>query len=88
MTIEIYSTALCPSCVRAKQLLDQKGVSYHEYTVDKDEEKFKEMKLRTGGRRSVPQIFIHGEHIGGFDDLWKLEQAGELDLKLKAPTQK
>ena len=80
--IEIYSTKSCPSCVRAKQLFTHKSVEYTEYLVDQDQEKFKEMKLRTNGARTVPQIFIDGEAIGGFDDLWALEKAGELDAKL------
>ena len=81
--IEIYSTRVCPSCVRAKQLLNQKKVEFVEYKVDEDQDKFKEMKLRSNGSRTVPQIFIDDEHIGGFDDLWALEKAGELDAKLR-----
>lgn len=81
--VEIYSTNSCPSCVRAKQLLDQKGVAYTEYKVDEDQDKFKEMKLRTNGGRTVPAIFIDDEHVGGFDALYALEKAGELDAKLK-----
>lgn len=80
--VEIYSTRVCPSCVRAKQLLQQKQVDFVEYKVDEDEDKFKEMKLRSNGKRTVPQIFINDESIGGFDDLWALEKAGELDAKL------
>ena len=80
--IEIYSTQVCPSCKRAKQLFQQRGVEYTEYMVDNDPDKFKEMKLRANGRRTVPQIFINDEHIGGFDDLWALETAGELESKL------
>ncbi len=80
--IEIYSTTTCPSCVRAKQLFENKGVEYTEYKVDQDTDRFKEMKLRANGSRSVPQIFINDEHIGGFDHLLALEKAGELDAKL------
>ena len=80
--IEIYSTHGCPSCIRAKQVFQNKGVEFSEYKVDQDREKFKEMKLRSNGARSVPQIFINDEHIGGFDDLWALEKAGKLDSKL------
>ncbi len=80
--IEIYSTMNCPSCLRAKKLLDSKNVEYTEFKVDQDPDKFKEMKLRSNGARTVPQIFINDEHIGGFDDLWALEKAGELDGKL------
>ena len=82
--IEIYSTAVCPSCVQAKQLLTRKGVTYEEYAVDQDPGLFEKMMIRANGRRTVPQIFINNEHIGGFDDLWALEKAGQLDAKLQA----
>ena len=81
--VEIYSTQRCPSCVRAKQLLQQKGVTFTEYKVDEDRDKFEEMKTRAQGRRTVPSIFINDEFVGGFDSLLALEQAGELDEKLK-----
>lgn len=81
--IEIYSTQFCPYCVRAKDLLDQKGATYTEIKVDTDAAKFEEMLARSEGRRTVPQIFINDQGIGGFDDLWALEQAGELDTLLK-----
>lgn len=82
--IEIYSTAVCPSCVQAKQLLARKGMTYEEYAVDQDQALFEQMMIRANGRRTVPQIFINNEHIGGFDDLWALEKAGQLDAKLQA----
>ena len=80
--VEIYSTRSCPSCVRAKQLLQQKGVTFTEYKVDEDRDKFEEMKQRTDGRRTVPSIFINDEFVGGFDAVLALEKAGELDKKL------
>ena len=81
--IEMYSTNTCPSCQRVKQLFQNKGVEFIEYKVDEDPDKFKEMKLRTDGARTVPQVFINDELVGGFDDVWALEKAGELDARLK-----
>ncbi len=65
----IYSTATCPYCVRAKQLLDVKGITYTEIRVDLDDAKRDEMIARSG-RRTVPQIFLGDQHIGGYDDLY------------------
>ena len=79
--IEIYSTLFCPYCVRAKQLLDDKGVEYNEIRVDVDTARRKEM-MELSGRTSVPQIFIDDDHIGGCDDLYHLEAQGGLDAKL------
>ncbi len=79
--VVIYSSASCAYCVRAKMLLDQKNVPYEEIRVDLDEQKKVEMMERSG-RRTVPQIFIDDQHVGGFDDLWALEQRGELDKLL------
>jgi glutaredoxin 3 len=80
--IEIFTTQVCPYCVRAKRLFDKKGVSYREIDVSTDAELRESMTARAGGRRSVPQIFIDGEHIGGCDDLYALESKGGLDGKL------
>ena len=78
--VEIYTWKTCPYCRRAKQLLDYKGVDYTEYQIDGDENARDAMVARgTNGRRSVPQIFINDKHIGGSDDLYYLEQQGELD---------
>ena len=78
--VEIYTWSTCPFCRRAKQLLDQKGVAYTEYSVDGDEAARDAMVARgTNGRRSVPQIFINDRHIGGSDDLYALEHQGQLD---------
>ncbi|QTS83641.1 glutaredoxin 3 [Coxiella endosymbiont of Amblyomma nuttalli] len=79
LKIEIYTTARCPYCIKAKALLDQKGVKYTEIHVDQEEEKFREMLKRSNGLRTVPQIFINDYGIGGFDALWKLEQKKQLD---------
>jgi GrxC family glutaredoxin len=80
--VEIYSTESCPYCQQAKQLLNRKGISYEEIRVDLDPSKKDEMIERSKGRRTVPEIFINGELVGGFDDLWGLEKSGELDKKL------
>jgi glutaredoxin 3 len=82
--IEIYTTKVCPYCVRAKRLFDKKGAAYKEIDVSNDEELRTSMTARAGGRRTVPQIFINGEHIGGCDDLYALDAAGGLDPKLAA----
>ncbi len=82
--VEMYTTAVCPYCVRAKDLLKRKGVSVIEYRVDTDDAKRDEMLERSGGRRTVPQIFINGQHVGGSDDLHALDSKGELDGMLNA----
>lgn len=81
-TIVVYSTGYCPFCYRAKQLLDSKGVPYDEIRVDDDPTRREEM-VHKSGRRTVPQIFINGQHVGGCDDLYALEQEGRLDKLLK-----
>ena len=81
-SVEIYTWRTCPFCVRAKQLLDRKGVTYTEHSVDGDEPARDAMAARGNGRRSVPQIFIADQHIGGCDELHALERAGELDALL------
>ncbi len=82
--IEIFTTQVCPYCVRAKRLFDKKGVSYREIDVSTDAELRESMTARAGGRRTVPQIFIDGEHIGGCDDLYALDKEGKLDPMLAA----
>lgn len=82
-TIVIYSTLTCPYCVNAKQLLEAKGAKYTEIVLDNNPTKQQEMLTKTNGKRTVPQIFIDGEHIGGFDDLKKLNESGKLDALLK-----
>jgi glutaredoxin 3 len=80
--IEIYTTPICPYCIRAKRLLQQKGAEFREIDVMMDGGARAEMMRRANGRRTVPQIFIGGEHVGGSDDLYALEQAGRLDAML------
>lgn len=82
--VEIYTWTTCPFCIRAKALLDRKGVQYTEYVLDGDEPGRMKMAQRANGRRSVPQIFIDGKHIGGCDDIHALDRAGELDPLLQA----
>ena len=76
--IEIYSTAICPYCVAAKNFLVAKGATYEEIRVDRDRERFAEMLRRSNNRRTVPQIFIGDTHVGGCDDLIALDQRGAL----------
>ncbi|MFC1602230.1 glutaredoxin 3 [Pseudomonadota bacterium] len=83
--IIVYSTTYCPYCVRAKQLLDQKGAAYQEIMVDRDPELMQEMMERSQ-RRSVPQILINDQAIGGYDELAKLNTNGELDSLLGIDT--
>lgn len=78
-TVEIYTKFGCPYCVRAKHLLDTKGVAYQEYDVTMGGAKRNEMVVRAPGARTVPQIFINGAAIGGSDDLRALESSGKLD---------
>lgn len=80
--IEIYTTQLCPFCSRAKTLLQRKKADYEEIAVDMDPVKRKQMTERAGGRTSVPQIFIDGQHVGGCDDLYKLDYDDKLDAML------
>lgn len=80
--VEIYSTKICPYCVRAKTLLDSKGASYIEIDVTNDDALRDNMVARAGGKRSVPQIFIGDKHVGGCDDLYALNSAGKLDALL------
>ena len=80
--VEIYTGMMCGYCAAAKRLLQQKGIDFEETDVTMSPDKRSQMMARAGGRRSVPQIFIDGEHIGGCDDLYALDQAGELDGKL------
>lgn len=77
--VEIYTTGLCGYCYRAKKLLGDKGVAFHEIDVEMTPGARDEMLSRSGGRRTVPQIFIDGRHVGGSDDLYALDRAGGLD---------
>ncbi len=78
VSVEMYTTAICPYCVAAKNLLKQKGFDYTEIRIDTDAQGREAMLTRTGGRRSVPQIFINDTHIGGFDDLVAADRSGKL----------
>lgn len=82
-SIDIYTTGLCPYCYRAKKLLDDKGAAYAEIDVMFTAGKRDEMIKRSGGRRTVPQIFIGDMHVGGYDDLAAMESAGKLDPLLQ-----
>ena len=82
--VEIYTKTFCGFCIRAKRLLDMKKVDYDEYSVDVGGAKKAEMVQRSGGRTTVPQIFVEGRHIGGCDELMALEQQGKLDELLAA----
>jgi glutaredoxin 3 len=83
--IEVYSTQYCPFCVRAKALLKGKGVAFTEIDVSNDPLLREKMVELAGGRRTVPEIFINGKIIGGFDELYALEMAGKLDQMLADP---
>lgn len=78
----MYSTAYCPYCSRARDLLDAKGVTYTDIRIDDEPTKREEM-ISKSGRRTVPQIFINGQHIGGCDDMYALDQQGQLDKLLR-----
>tara|TARA_R110001606_G_scaffold220588_1_gene368424 strand:- start:99 stop:362 length:264 start_codon:yes stop_codon:yes gene_type:complete len=82
--VEIYTSPFCGFCHRAKHLLGQKNVAFEEVDVMMDRARKSEMVQRAGGRTSVPQIFIDGEHVGGCDDLFALDSTGRLDEKLAA----
>ena len=82
--IEIYSTTYCPYCVRAKALMDAKDLDYTEIDVTGNDEARIALVEKSGGRRTVPQIFINNEAVGGYDDLRALEESGKLDQMLKA----
>lgn len=76
--IEVYSTAVCPYCVAAKNLLKSKGLEWTEVRIDTDREQFDAMMKRSNGARSVPQIFVNDHHVGGYDDLVAADRGGKL----------
>jgi glutaredoxin 3 len=82
--VEIYTKWTCPFCARAKALLAKKGAPFEEFEISMDREKRSEMIDRSGGRTTVPQVFINGQHIGGSDDLAAIDSKGELDALLAA----
>ncbi len=82
--ITIYTKEACPYCVRAKRLLTRKNATFEEISVDGDAQAQAAMVARTGGRSTVPQIFIGDQHVGGCDDLYDLDYDGKLDPLLAA----
>lgn len=82
--VEIYTKTFCGFCVRARHLLEAKGVKFEEYVIDGGGPKREEMIERSNGRTTVPQIFIDGRHVGGCNDLYALERAGKLNELLAA----
>jgi glutaredoxin 3 len=77
--IVMYSSGWCPNCVRARTLLERKGLAFREIKIHEDPAGREAMLARSGGRRTVPQIFVGDFHVGGFDDLYALDKAGKLD---------
>jgi glutaredoxin 3 len=77
--IVMYSSGWCPYCDRARALLARKGLTFREIKVDENPAEREAMLARSGGRRTVPQIFIGDRHVGGFDDLYAIDKSGELD---------
>ncbi|ALS99980.1 glutaredoxin 3 [Lacimicrobium alkaliphilum] len=82
--VEIYTKNFCPFCIRAKQLLDTKGIEYQEYRIDQQPGLRAPMIERAKGGYTVPQIFINDQHIGGCDEMMALDARGELDKLLAA----
>ena len=82
--IEVYTANYCPYCSRAKDLLKKKGAIFKEIDITTDNTARDALVEKSGGRRTVPQIFIGGKHIGGFDDLAALDKQGQLDALLAA----
>jgi glutaredoxin 3 len=82
--VEIYTWQTCPYCIRAKMLLGWKGVNFIEYKIDGDDAARAKMSERANGGRTVPQIFINNQHIGGCNDLYQLDSEGKLDPLLAA----
>jgi glutaredoxin 3 len=80
--VEIYTTAFCPYCDRARALLRRKGVAFEEFDAPHGSQARRDAIARSGGRTTVPQIFIDGRAIGGSDDLVALDRAGKLDALL------
>ena len=81
--VKIYTTPYCPFCIRAKQLLKNKKINFDEIDLSENPDKFEEMLSKSNGARTVPQIFVNGEHIGDCDHIHDLDQKGELDKILK-----
>ena len=82
-TVEIYTWQYCPFCIRAKSLLNKKNIEFIEYKIDGDESAREKMSQRANGKRSLPQIFIDNNSIGGCDDLYSLEEDNKLDSLIR-----
>ncbi|WP_338865098.1 glutaredoxin 3 [Myxococcus stipitatus] len=82
--VKIYTTTYCGFCVRAKDLLKRKGVDFQEQDVTGDDDARAQLVERSGGQRTVPQIFIGDTHVGGYSDLAQLDKDGKLDAMLQA----
>jgi glutaredoxin 3 len=82
--VAVYTTSVCPYCRSAKELLRRKGVEFHEINVDGEPQRRAEMIARANGRTTVPQVFVGDTHVGGCDDLYALEEKGELDRLLNS----
>jgi glutaredoxin 3 len=82
--VEVYTQPWCPYCTRAKRILDIKGVAYREIVAEHGSPEREEASRRSGGRSTMPQIFIGGRHVGGCDELVALDAAGKLDALLRA----
>ena len=83
VNIDIYTTPYCPFCTKAKKLLANKKIEFNEIDLSENPDKFEEMLSKSKGVRTVPQIFVNGEHIGDCDHIHDLDQKGELDKILK-----
>ena len=83
--VELYTTSACPFCVRAKALLRNKGVQFEEIDVTDDDELREKMTELAGGRRTVPEVFINGQLVGGYEELRASDKSGELDRMLAQP---
>ncbi len=81
--IVIYTTEVCPYCIRAKNLLKKKGVAFKEVRLDQTPDLVDDVVRKSGGRKTVPQIFIGDNHIGGCDELYALDRDGKLDPMLE-----
>ncbi len=84
--VEIYTWQYCPFCIRAKSLLDSKGVKYKEHQIDGDQEARNTMSIRANNRTTVPQIFINNKGIGGCQELFELEESQQLDSLINQDT--
>jgi glutaredoxin 3 len=84
--VVLYGDEYCAYCAAARMLFTKKGVQFEDVVVSRDPARFDEMQARSGGRRSIPQIFVGDVHVGGFDDLCALDKSGELDKLLAGET--